>query len=55
MAKAYDIPIRPHNSQGPGQILAGAHTIVTVPNFYRLEDAISFKPAYDSSLQEPLN
>jgi L-alanine-DL-glutamate epimerase-like enolase superfamily enzyme len=28
--------------------------MMTVPNFYRLEHTISFKPAYDSFLQEPL-
>ena len=55
MAEAYYIPISPHNAQGPGQILAGAHTMTTVPNFYRLEHAISFKPAYDFFLQEPLD
>lgn len=55
MAEAYYTPISPHNAQGPGQILAGAHTMMTVPNFYRLEHAISFKPGYDSFLQEPLN
>lgn len=54
MAEAYYTPVSPHNAQGPGQILAGAHTAITVPNFYRLEHAISFKPAYDSFLQEPL-
>ena len=54
IAEAYYIPISPHNAQGPGQILAGAHTMMSVPNFYRLEHAISFKPAYDSFLQEPL-
>ena len=54
MAEAYYIPISPHNAQGPGQILAGAHTMMGVPNFYRLEHATGFKPAYDSVLQEPL-
>lgn len=54
MAEAYYTPISPHNAQGPGQILAGAHTMMTVPNFYRLEHAISFKPAYDFFLKEPL-
>ncbi len=54
MAEAYYTPISPHNAQGPGQILAGAHTMMTVPNFYRLEHAIAFKPGYDSFLTEPL-
>ncbi|MCZ6618723.1 MAG: mandelate racemase/muconate lactonizing enzyme family protein [Gammaproteobacteria bacterium] len=54
MAEAYYIPISPHNAQGPGQILAGAHVSMTVPNFYRLEHAVSCKPGYDHFLQEPL-
>ena len=54
MAEAHYIPISPHNAMGPGQILAGAHVTMTVPNFYRLEHAVSCKPAYDRFLQEPL-
>ena len=55
MAEAYYIPISPHNAQGPGQILAGAHVSMTVPNFYRLEHAVEFIPGYNEFLQEPLN
>ena len=55
MAEAHYIPISPHNAQGPGQILAGAHVSMTVPNFYRLEHAISCKASYDRFLQSPLN
>ena len=55
LAEAYYVPISPHNAQGPGQILAGAHVSMTVPNFYRLEHAISCKAAYDSFLQSPLS
>ncbi len=54
LAEAYYVPVSPHNAQGPGQILGGAHVAVTVPNFYRLEHAVSCKPAYDDFLQEPL-
>jgi len=54
MPEAYYIPISPHNAQGPGQILTGAHVSMTAPNFYRLEHAISCKPAYDYFLQQPL-
>lgn len=54
MAEAYYVPVSPHNAQGPGQILAGAHTMMTVPNFYKLEHATGFKPGYDHFLQEPL-
>ena len=54
MPEAYYIPISPHNAQGPGQILTGAHVSMTAPNFYRLEHATSCKPAYDYFLQQPL-
>lgn len=54
MAETHYVPISPHNALGPGQILAGAHVSMTVPNFYRLEHAVSCKPSYDRFLQEPL-
>ncbi|MCI0438315.1 MAG: mandelate racemase/muconate lactonizing enzyme family protein [Chloroflexi bacterium] len=37
MAEAYYIPISPHDASGPINVLSGAHTMMTVPNFYRLE------------------
>ena len=37
MAEAFYIPISPHDASGPINILSGAHTMMTVPNFYRLE------------------
>jgi len=55
MAETYYIPISPHNAQGPGQILGGAHVSMSTPNFYRLEHALDFKPAYDHFMQEPFN
>jgi len=55
MAETYYIPISPHNAQGPGQILGGAHVSISTPNFYRLEHAIGFKPGYDHFLTAPLN
>jgi galactonate dehydratase len=55
MAETYYIPISPHNAQGPGQILGGAHVSMSTPNFYRLEHALDFKAGYDHFLQEPLN
>jgi len=53
MAEAYYVPISPHNAQGPGQILAGAHVMMTTPNFYRLEHCTSFIPMNDFLLTEP--
>ena len=53
MAETYYVPISPHNAQGPGQILAGAHVSMVTPNFYRLEHCTSFIPMNDAFLTEP--
>jgi galactonate dehydratase len=37
MAEAYYIPIAPHDAGGPLNVLAGAHVMMTTPNFYRIE------------------
>jgi len=37
LAEAFYVPISPHDAGGPINILAGAHVMMTVPNFYRLE------------------
>ena len=47
MAEIYYIPISPHNAAGPIQIFAGAHTMMNVPNFYRLEFNISAIEGYN--------
>ncbi len=54
LAEAYYVPISPHNYMGPGQILAGAHTMMTVPNFYRLEHSVVYIPHYNAFLEEPI-
>jgi galactonate dehydratase len=54
LAEAYHVPVSPHNAQGPGQILAGAHTMMSTPNFYRLEHAVAFIPSYNRYLEKPL-
>lgn len=55
MAEPFFVPIAPHGALGPVQVLAGAHTMMTVPNFYRLE---ILEPAvidmYNECLLEPL-
>ena len=55
MAEAYYVPISPHNAMGPLQVVAGAHVMMTVPNFYRLEHSIASIPAYNSFLTKPIN
>ena len=55
MAEAYYIPISPHNAQGALQIIAGAHTMITVPNFYKLEFARNALEAYNAVINPPLD
>ena len=37
MAEAYYVPVSPHDASGPVNVLAGAHVMMTTPNFYKLE------------------
>lgn len=37
MAEAYNVPIAPHNPNGPISTIASAHAMATIPNFYRQE------------------
>ncbi len=37
LAEAFYVPVSPHGASGPINILAGAHAMMTVPNFYKLE------------------
>ncbi len=55
MAEAYYIPVSPHDASGPINILAGAHVMMTVPNFYRLETARHTLDAYDVFIDTPLD
>jgi galactonate dehydratase len=54
MAEAYHVPISPHNAMGPLQIIAGAHAMLTIPNFYRLEHSLSAIPGYQACLSHRL-
>ncbi|MCH8223954.1 MAG: mandelate racemase/muconate lactonizing enzyme family protein [Chloroflexi bacterium] len=55
MAEAYYIPVSPHDASGPINVLAGAHVMMTVPNFYRLETARYTLDAYDVFIDTPLD
>ena len=55
MAEAFFVPVSPHNAMGPIQILAGGHTMVTVPNFYRLEIASLMNPHHNQCIDPPLD
>ena len=45
----------PHNAQGTLQIVSGAQLCMTLPNFYRLEHAMTHISGYNRFLTEPLN
>jgi galactonate dehydratase len=54
LAEAYHVPVSPHNAMGPLQIVAGAHAMMTIPNFYRLEHSVSRIPSYQNCLDRPI-
>ena len=55
MAEAYYVPVAPHDASGPINVLAGAHVMMTVPNFYKLETARHRLVAYNNFIQTPLD
>ena len=54
MAEAYYIPISPHDASGPVNVMAGAHVVLTVPNFYRLETSRADLGMYNAFVDHPL-
>jgi galactonate dehydratase len=55
MAETYYVAMSPHGAMGPIQIVAGAHTMMTVPNFYRLELVSLWVPAFNATIGPPLD
>jgi galactonate dehydratase len=55
LAETYQVPVTPHNAMGPLQVVAGAHAMLAVPNFYRLEHNVANVPWYDGCLDRPLD
>jgi galactonate dehydratase len=54
LAEAYNVPIAPHNPNGPLSTIASAHTMATVPNFFRQEFMLKDVPWRDTCLSHPL-
>ena len=54
LAETYYVPVSPHDAGGPLNVLAGAHVMLTVPNFYRLETSRYNLSKYDELIDEPL-
>ena len=48
------MPVSSHDAAGSVNLLAGAHVMATVPNFYRLETSTFDLAVYNELLQEPL-
>lgn len=54
LAETYNVPIAPHNPNGPISTIASAHTMATVPNFFRQEFMVQDVPWRDGCLSHPL-
>ena len=54
-AESYYIPVSPHDASGPINVLAGAHVMMTVPNFYKLETANADLTKYNEFIHTPLD
>lgn len=54
LAETYNVPIAPHNPNGPLSTIASAHTMATVPNFFRQEFMLKDVSWRDECLNHPL-
>ena len=54
LAETYNIPIAPHNPNGPISTIASAHTMATIPNFFRQEFMMKDVAWRDGCLSHPL-
>jgi galactonate dehydratase len=55
MAEAFFVPISPHDATGPITLIAGAQTMMSVPNFFRLEIAYSELELYQKVMDPPFD
>ena len=55
MAEAFYIPVSPHDASGPINILAGAQTMMTVPNCYKVEINSAWLPQLNRFISHPLD
>ncbi|MBZ0294268.1 MAG: mandelate racemase/muconate lactonizing enzyme family protein [Anaerolineae bacterium] len=54
LAEVYNVPVAPHNPNGPISTIAAAHVMATVPNFFRQEFMFKDVPWRDGCLSHPL-
>ena len=55
LAEAYYVPISPHDASGPINVTAGAHVMISVPNFYRIETSDCDLSHYGQLLEKPVD
>jgi galactonate dehydratase len=54
LAECYNVPIAPHNPNGPISTIASAHVMAAIPNFFRQEFMLQDVPWRDTVLSRPL-
>lgn len=54
LAEAFNVPIAPHNPNGPISTIASAHVMAATPNFFRQEFMVTDVPWRDTVLDKPL-
>jgi galactonate dehydratase len=54
MAEAFNVPIAPHNPNGPISTIAAAHVMASIPNFFYQEFMATDVAWRDSVLDRPL-
>ncbi|HET6217103.1 MAG TPA: mandelate racemase/muconate lactonizing enzyme family protein [Acidobacteriaceae bacterium] len=54
MCEAYNVPIAPHNPNGPVSTIAAAHVMASVPNFFLQEFMVTDVSWRDTVLDKPL-
>ena len=55
LAEAFYIPVSPHDASGPINVVAGAHVMMSTPNFYRLETSRWDLSNYNDFITVPLD
>jgi len=54
MAETYDVPLAPHNSNGPISTIASLHFAASTPSFLMQEIVVNMVPRYNKLLAPPL-
>jgi galactonate dehydratase len=54
LCDCFNVPLAPHNPNGPISTIASAHVVAGIPNFFRQEFIFSDVPWRDSVLNKPL-